>query len=368
MELDSFRKKEIFVIGIFISLIILFLFDFGWFIPLDGSISVGATPITGIPILPTLLSFILLIPLYFWVYHRPHEGLKSYQSEDIKSIMKVFLLIFSIIMVFRTIILLRYGLPYEKTPMIFFIGLQIIFVECYYLKNFGFHMNKIWKNILFTFILLLIVGILLVGIFGSIIFGLLLFGMIDLNLLFQTPISINWYGIASFPFQLICVGVSEELFFRGYLYTKLRSSNLSYIRSILLSSIFFGLFHICWYISPTSPWFISDFEQIFYHVGYTFIFGVMMCIIFERTRSLVAPLIIHGLANSLGSSISISNPFEFSFGGITFGGLSFGGLTPIAELWLIGLATVAIIPIFFIFIIWILPRITKWIGVEANSF
>ncbi|NVM01254.1 MAG: CPBP family intramembrane metalloprotease [Candidatus Helarchaeota archaeon] len=356
------------VIIIFISLIIFFLFDFGWIIPPNPLVSIGTTPVNSIPILPVLNSFILLIFLYFWVYHIPHEELKNYENEELKSIIKVFLLIFSIIMFFRTAVLLRYGLPYEKTPMIFFIGLQIIFVECYYLSNFGFHRDKIWKNIAFTFILLFIVGILFVGIIGIIVLGLSLIGMIDLNLLFGTPVSINLYGLASFPFQLICVGVSEELLFRGYFYTKLRSTNLGYIRSILVSSIFFGLFHVCWYISPQSPWFISDFEQMVYHVGFTFIFGVMMCIIFERTRSLVAPLIIHGLGNSLGSSISISNLFEFSFGGITFGGISIGGLTPSAEIWLIILAASAIIPMFFIFVIWILPRITKWIGVETNSY
>ncbi len=366
MDSNSFRKKEILVIGFFIILINLFLLDFGWEIPLDGSISVGATPITGIPILPTLLSFLLLIPLYFWVYQIPHNGLKNYEKEESKSIIKVFLLIFSIIIIFRTFVLLRYGLPYEKTPMIFFIVLQIIFVECYYLKDFGFHKDNIWKNIAFTFILLFIVGIIFVGILGIIVLGLSSVRLIDLNLILGTPISINWYGLASFPFQLICVGVSEELLFRGYFFTKLRSTNLGYIRSILVSSVFFGLFHVCWYISPQSPWFISDFEQMVSHVGFTFIFGIMMCIIFERTRSLVAPIIIHGLSNSLGSSISISNLFEFSFGEITFSGISISGLTPSAEIWLIILTAVTIIPMFFFFVISILPRLTKWIGVEVN--
>ena len=102
------------------------------------------------------------------------------------------------------------------------------------------------------------------------------------------------------------------------------------------------------------------------HVGFTFIFGICMCIIYERTRSLVTPLIIHGLANSVGSSISTPYLFEFSLGDITFG-IPIGGITPGAEVWLIGLAAIAIIPMFFIFVIWILPRLTKWVGVEANS-
>lgn len=351
MKFDSFWKKEILVIGIFISLIVLFYNDFDLVIPLDTEVNIGTTPVKSIPILPLIFSFILLLPLYWWAYHRPHEGLKHYQKEDLKSIFKVFLLIYGIIMIFRTIILLKYGLPLEKTPMIFFIGLQIIFIEKYFLSDFGFHSNKLWKNIAFTFVLLFVIGFLLIAILGTIILGLSLTGILNLNTLFESSININLYVIASFPFQLICVAVSEELLFRGYFYTKLRSTNIGYVRSILISSIFFGLFHVCWYISPSSPWFISDINQMTFHVGYTFIFGVCMCIIYERTKSLIAPLIIHGLGNSFGGSITTSSLF---------------GMPIYTEIWLIGFAVVVLIPMFFIFVIWILPCLTKWTGVEAT--
>ncbi|MHA1298534.1 MAG: lysostaphin resistance A-like protein [Candidatus Helarchaeota archaeon] len=356
MELDDFKKKELVAISIFIGLIIFFLFDFEWVIPLDSPVNIGTTPVTSIPILPVLMSFFLLIPLYWWAYHKPHD-LEHFQTEELKSIMKVFLLIFTIIMVFRTIVLLRYGLPLEKTPMIFFIGLQILYVECYYLSDFGYHMDRIWRNIVFTFILLGIIGGLLIGILGGIVLILSFVGIIDLNVLLGVSISINWYVMASFPFQLICVAVSEELLFRGYFYTKLRATNLGYMKSILISSIFFGLFHVCWYISPFDPWFISDPEQMVFHVGYTFIFGICMCIIFERTKSLVAPLIIHGLGNSVGGAVSTHSILDI-FGIPT--------IPLYAEIWLIGLAMTIIIPLFFVFVIFLLPRLTKWIGVEAE--
>ncbi len=346
----SFWKDQLIIIGFFIGLWALFFIDYGWNFPLDEPVAVGATPISAIPIIPVLLSFILLIPLYWWVYKRPRT-LEHYEKQDLKSIILIFLLIFLIIMVFRTLILFRYGLPLEKTPMIFFVVLQIIFVEGFYLSDFGFHSNKLWRNIIFTFILLFIIGFLLIVILGAIILGLSFTGILDLDQILGTSITLNWYGFASFPFQLICVGISEELLFRGYFYTKLRS-NLGYVRSILISSIFFGLFHVAWYIDPNSPLFISDWGQMAFHVGYTFVFGACMCIIFERTKSLVCPLIIHGLMNSLAASIGTATAIELSLE---------------AQIWLYGLAAGIIIPMFFVFIIYILPRLIRWIGVEAET-
>lgn len=351
MEQKSFWKDQAIVIGFFIGIWSIFYFgDFGWFFPLDESVAVGTTPISAIPIIPVLLSFLLLIPLYWWVYKRPHK-LTHYEKQGLKSIILVFLLLFILIMIFRTLILLKYGLPLEKTPMIFFIVLQIILVEGFYLRDFGFHSDKLWRNVAFTFVLLLIIGILVAIIIGTIVFGLAFAGILDLNSLLGTSISVNWYGFVSFPFQLLCVGISEELLFRGYFYTKLRS-NLGQISSILISSILFGLFHVAWYIDPSAPGFISDWSQMAFHVGYTFIFGICMCIIFERTKSLICPLLIHGLMNSVGASLATAAEIELFIE---------------AQIWLYGLSAGILIPMFFIFVIWILPRLTRLIGVEYEA-
>ncbi|NVM54968.1 MAG: CPBP family intramembrane metalloprotease [Candidatus Helarchaeota archaeon] len=351
MRINSFWRDQLVVVGVFIGIWAIFYFcDFGWNFPLDEPVPVGASLISAIPIIPVLLSFILLIPLYWWVYKHPRK-LEHYEKQDLKSIILVFLLIFVLIMIFRTLILLKYGLPLEKTPMLFLIVLQIIFLEGFYLSDFGFHSNKFWRQVGFTFALLSIVGLLVIVVFSAAVFSLALSGILDLSDLTSTPLSINWYGLASFPFQLLCVGISEELIFRGYFYTKLRS-NLGYIKSILISSIIFGLFHMAWYIDPNSPWFISDWSQMASHVGSTFIFGVCMCIIYERTQSLICPILIHGLFNSVGTAFASVTAIEISFE---------------AQMWLYGLVGGLLVPVFFISVIWILPRLTKWVGVEAEK-
>ncbi|MFX1298874.1 MAG: hypothetical protein ACFFD2_28945, partial [Promethearchaeota archaeon] len=190
MKQNSFWKDQILIIGFFIGIWAIFFIDYGWDFPLDQPVAVGTTPISAIPIIPVLLSFILLLPLYWWVYKRPRD-IEHYEKQDLKSIILVFLLIFIIIMIFRTLILLRYGLPLEKTPMIFFVVLQIIFVEGFYLSDFGFHSERFWRNVAFTFVLLVIFGLLIIAILGAIIVSLAFAGMLNLNELLGTPISIN---------------------------------------------------------------------------------------------------------------------------------------------------------------------------------
>ncbi|HUX98814.1 MAG TPA: hypothetical protein VMV49_04625, partial [Candidatus Deferrimicrobium sp.] len=190
MKAGSFWKDQLFILGIFIGIWAIFYFgDFGWNFPLDEPVAIGTTPIYAVPILPVLLSFILLIPLYWWVYKRP-RNLEHYEKQDLKSILLIFLLIFIYIMIFRTIILLKYGLPLEKTPMIFFVVLQIIFVEGFYLSDFGFHANKFWRQVAFTFVLLVVIGFLIIAILGAIILGLAFAGILDLEALIGTPISV----------------------------------------------------------------------------------------------------------------------------------------------------------------------------------
>ena len=139
MKQNSFWKDQLIVIGFFIGIWAIFYFcDFGLYFPLDEPVAIGTTPIYAVPIIPVLLSFILLLPLYWWVYKRPRK-LEHYEKQDLKSIFLIFLLLFILIMIFRTLILLKYGLPLEKTPMIFLVVLQIIFLEGFYLSDFGFH-------------------------------------------------------------------------------------------------------------------------------------------------------------------------------------------------------------------------------------
>ena len=77
----------------------------------------------------------------------------------------------------------------------------------------------------------------------------------------------------------IIVPITEELFFRGFIFDsiKLISNN---IIAILVSSVFFGIVH-------------SDFQQILY----AFIVGIMLSYLKSKFNNLIYPIIMHSIMN-----------------------------------------------------------------------
>ena len=111
----------------------------------------------------------------------------------------------------------------------------------------------------------------------------------------KSNISIIYKGISA----LIIAPIFEELLFRKYMYTELLkkySSNLS----IVISSIFFTLIHLPSYRNLIP----------------TFIFGIICCLIYRKTKNIFYTIILHFLANltvlilvNYGASF-----YEWSFG------------------------------------------------------
>lgn len=97
------------------------------------------------------------------------------------------------------------------------------------------------------------------------------------------PVGADWL---SFWVTLIFVGVlvpfSEELFFRGAIYTWLRERTPLWV-AVLVSAAIFGLGH-------------ADSLGV---VASSFVIGVVNALVFEKTRSLWVPVIIHAANNSL---------------------------------------------------------------------
>lgn len=93
-------------------------------------------------------------------------------------------------------------------------------------------------------------------------------------------------GWLSFTVTLLFVGIlvplSEELFFRGAIYTWLRDHAPVWV-AVLVSSVLFGLGH-------------ADSLGV---VAASFIMGVVNALVFEKTRSIWVPVAIHAANNSL---------------------------------------------------------------------
>lgn len=92
-------------------------------------------------------------------------------------------------------------------------------------------------------------------------------------------------GFFSFILMIIAAPVLEELIFRGIILDGLLK-NYSPIKSILISSLLFGLVHL-------NPWqFVTGF-----------ILGIFSGWVYYKTRSLLPSIIIHAVVNLYGFSI-----------------------------------------------------------------
>ncbi len=117
------------------------------------------------------------------------------------------------------------------------------------------------------------------------------FALNNLNLMHFPTISINNNVFSWISYQLFYVAVSEEIFFRGYLIRTFQNFLKSYrlngrfnnYTCIFLSSLIFGIFHI--FIAENAYSFLTFFPAL--------IFGWL----FIRTKSLVAPILFHGICN-----------------------------------------------------------------------
>lgn len=103
--------------------------------------------------------------------------------------------------------------------------------------------------------------------------------------------------IAGFVFFLFFVGFGEELLFRGYIQSRL---NLVFGRpfqlfgvhwgwGLIIASLLFGFMH---YFNPYNPYHL-------WWVFWTFFSGLLFGLIREKTGSVVAPALIHGMPQAL---------------------------------------------------------------------
>ncbi|MFC1992415.1 lysostaphin resistance A-like protein [Chloroflexota bacterium] len=90
--------------------------------------------------------------------------------------------------------------------------------------------------------------------------------------------------LRDFAYMLLFVSVAEELLFRGLIQKDLMAT-FGDKRGIILAALVFAVMHLTWRSVP---------ELIF-----VFFAGLIMGVVYWRTKSLVAPLIAHGIGNTI---------------------------------------------------------------------
>ncbi len=88
-------------------------------------------------------------------------------------------------------------------------------------------------------------------------------------------------AIATGMLLIVVAPFAEELFFRGFLYQAFRNS-FGVLPGALLSAVIFGAIHL-----------------EFFKLVQLAILGVILALLFEKTKSLWSPIMLHALNNTL---------------------------------------------------------------------
>jgi membrane protease YdiL (CAAX protease family) len=111
----------------------------------------------------------------------------------------------------------------------------------------------------------------------------------------------------AFVFLLLTAGFTEEVFFRGYLQTRLERLTGSKLWGLVLASVLFGFYHLPYaYLNPRWPSSGDWSEALVASLGQGIPGGLILGGLFLYTKkNLVAPVLLHTCINPLPASTMI---------------------------------------------------------------
>jgi membrane protease YdiL (CAAX protease family) len=235
--------------------------------------------------IPMFISLLLLIPIYLWYegYREKEKLSKEVNGRDKRTVLLWIFILFILALSIRLPSALLFRMPYEKTPLIYLIILTMVVIEKTNISAFGFKTENIEKSLLYGFAFFIVFGVVLMVSSSLLVFA------------FTNQMLIASYSIGVFllamPFQTLCVGLSEEGLFRGYMQTHLRKFYTMGM-AIFVQAAFFGIWHFVWNLSPFDP---AGMAQ---RVTVTFLIGLLFGYFYSKSKNLVPLIFAHGLYNS----------------------------------------------------------------------
>jgi len=165
------------------------------------------------------------------------------------------------------------------------IAVTIVLIRKQGLASIGIHKDKLWPTLRFGLLFILIFSAL--GVVPGLIYGW------EFNSL---------RTIIALLFMAIVLAAQEDIFFTGYLQTRLYGLFKKDVLAILVGAVLFALVHI-----PVGLF--SDMNMVFYMVTLC-ISHVCMVLIFRVYFSIIPVIIVHTLQNflNLGDLWSVYNP------------------------------------------------------------
>ncbi len=122
------------------------------------------------------------------------------------------------------------------------------------------------------------------------------------NLWFGVTVNYKWYITVFYILSMLLVGFLEEIIFRGFLFKAMAESDLK--SAIIVSSITFGIGHFVNLINGSGAELLPNICQVVSAIA----IGYLFVALFYKTKSLWAPIITHGVLNSLSAfAVNITN-------------------------------------------------------------
>jgi len=114
----------------------------------------------------------------------------------------------------------------------------------------------------------------------------------------------TWFGLTMnmtvtesiiYVISMLCVGLLEELIFRGFLFKAMSRNNIK--SAIVVSCLTFGIGHVVNLINGSGEGIVSTSCQIIYAIA----LGLLFTIIFYKSKSLLPCIFTHGAMNALSA-------------------------------------------------------------------
>jgi membrane protease YdiL (CAAX protease family) len=239
---------------------------------------------------PAIVSILLLVPIYAWYrnYRKKRQFSKQVLTTNkfkvLLSVLALFLLALSV----RVPSALLFGSPFEKTPLILLTISTILVIEKTEISAFGFTTRKLGKSLAHGLVFFLLLNALTL-----VIEDLLVYAFTNQTLFLSFDIS---PFVLSLPFMTLCVAISEEGLFRGYVQTHLEKI-FTPTNAIIVQAFLFGIWHFVWNLSPFDP---SGMAQ---YMSVTFFIGLLFGYFYSKTRSLLPLVLAHGLWDSVAQGV-----------------------------------------------------------------
>lgn len=119
--------------------------------------------------------------------------------------------------------------------------------------------------------------------------------MLTANLWWGVTLNYGALETVLYILTMLCVGLLEEIIFRGLLFNAMRKDNVKI--AIIVSSVTFGIGHIINLVNGSGAELIPNLLQVIYATAAGFMFVMM----YYRSASIVLCIAAHGIFNSLSA-------------------------------------------------------------------